>query len=236
MFRKLVGVLLVLVMLSSVVSPALAASIEQKACPSCSKVITGKSKIAVVEVNGIEKNEILAKALKNKDVRKLVNVLAKKGYKLELLNTKVIRVISDRGSATVVSIPLTGKFAKASVVYAITPGGVLIRAVEMIEKGEIKQITLYYVDGSGKVKSYTVEGSSECWNCIWKCTADCIIEQCAPNTPGICSLCYPFLECCLPAPGPENPCCVGALICYGSIATGCFCWCTYHCNQIGECP
>jgi len=68
-WKRILSVLLVMTMLGSVVSPALAASTEQKvpACPSCSKVTTGKSKVTVVEINGIEKNEILAKALKNED-------------------------------------------------------------------------------------------------------------------------------------------------------------------------
>jgi len=53
---KLVGVLLVLVMLGSVVSSALAVSTEQKSpmCLSCSKVTTGKPKVMVVEINSIE--------------------------------------------------------------------------------------------------------------------------------------------------------------------------------------
>ena len=78
--RLLIGALLILVTLGSIVSPALAVSIEQKSsvCLSCSKVTTGKSKVTVVEINGIEKNEILAKALKNKDVKKLVSILARR--------------------------------------------------------------------------------------------------------------------------------------------------------------
>ncbi len=58
MFRKLIGALLVLVMVGSVVSPAMATSIEQKACPSCSEAITGKSKIAVIDVIDIENLEV----------------------------------------------------------------------------------------------------------------------------------------------------------------------------------
>jgi biopolymer transport protein ExbD len=236
--KLIIGVLLVLVMLGSVVSPVLAASTEQKVptCSSCSKATVNKQKITVIEVTGIEKNEILAKALKNEDVKKLVNILKKKGYKLEMLNIRVIKVISNKGTATVVSFPLAGKLGKASMIYAITPEGTSVGAMEIVKKDKVKQVTLYYVDVDGRIKSYTVQGSSECWNCIWTCTGQCIIDQCAPYTPGICSFCYPLLTCCLDLPIPDNPCCVGALTCYGAIATGCFCWCTYHCNQIGECP
>ncbi len=72
--RLLVGVLLVLVMLGSVVSPALAVNVEQKtpACPSCSEAVTGKSKIVVIEAKGLERNTILAKALKSEDMRKIM--------------------------------------------------------------------------------------------------------------------------------------------------------------------
>lgn len=242
-WRKIVSVLLVAVVLSSIVSPALAVSTTDinkpntSSCATCS--LERNVNVSIVEVKGLEKNKLIAKALKNEDVKKLLNMLTKKGYKLKLSDAKVIKAMSDRGFATTILVPLTTtnkKLAKASVIYAITPGGISVGAIEMLDKNKIKQITLYYVDVNGEIGKYTIQGTTECWNCIWTCTADCIIEQCAPYTPGICSFCYPLLECCLAVPGPENPCCEGALICYGAIATGCFCWCTYYCNQIGECP
>ena len=52
--RSLIGMLLVLVMFGGLISPALAVDAKQNACPSPSEVITGKSKVKVIE-NGIEK-------------------------------------------------------------------------------------------------------------------------------------------------------------------------------------
>jgi len=77
--KKVVASLLVLVVLSSVVSPVMACG--------CAKETNNKdkdAKVAVVEVKGMEKNVAIAKALKNKDVKKLLNLLTKKGYKLKL--------------------------------------------------------------------------------------------------------------------------------------------------------
>ena len=83
-----------LVMFGGLISPALAVDAKQNACPSPSEVITGKSKVTVVEINGIEKNEILAKALENKDIKKLIKVMEKNGLRQELAQAKVVRVLS----------------------------------------------------------------------------------------------------------------------------------------------
>lgn len=42
----------------------------------------------MVEINGIEKNEILAKVLKNEDIEKLRAMLAIKGCRIELTRAK----------------------------------------------------------------------------------------------------------------------------------------------------
>jgi|Deesub1362B_J571_1020462.scaffolds.fasta_scaffold06248_1 hypothetical protein len=79
MLRKIVAVLLALVMLGSVVIPVMAANSEQnEACKSCNSCSNLENKnVAVFELKGLEKSEALAKALANKDVRKLMNKLAK---------------------------------------------------------------------------------------------------------------------------------------------------------------
>ena len=61
--RSVIGVLLVLVMLGSVVSPALAVNVEQKQV-NFPITTTKMPKITVVPIIGVEKNEVLAKAFK----------------------------------------------------------------------------------------------------------------------------------------------------------------------------
>ena len=136
-------------------------------------------------------------------------MLKRKGYKPELPKAKVNKVISEKGQAMVVLIPLSKKSAQAAIAYVISENGISAGASEIIEKDGIKQMTFYYIDVNGKIGSYTVKGTSECWDCIWSCTFECIVEQCAPYIPGLCSICYPILQCCLMLPGPENPCCDG---------------------------
>ena len=63
----------------SVVSPAVAATTANETnscqCSACS--LAKSAKVSVVEVKGLEKNEAIAKALKNEDIRKLMDVLTK---------------------------------------------------------------------------------------------------------------------------------------------------------------
>ena len=127
------------------------------------------------------------------------------------------------------------KSGEIKLLYISAKGYVKVGAVEVFKEKDANQIRVYYVDG-GEVKRYSIKGFSECNNCVWPCTFQCIAQDCAPYTPGVCSLCHPLLQCCLPAPVLDNPCCAGAIICYGAIATGCHLWCIYDCNQRGECP
>jgi hypothetical protein len=179
----------------------------------------------------------VAKALKNEDAQKLMKLLSSKGYVTDLKNTKVGKIFSENEVYRGVIIPMSSKNGKAELIYILANGVSRIGAVEVLNSGERKSLTLYYIDENDNIKTVTAEGSQNCWDCIWQCTGECIVEQCLPQTPGLCSLCYPLLQACLLVPGPENPSCEGALICYGSFAVGCFCWCTYHCNKdLGQYP
>ena len=204
MFKKLASVFLVLVVLSSVVSPALAASIEQKACPSCSKA--GNSKIAVVDVIGIEKNEIIAKALKNKDVRKLANMLGRE----DITNIRVKRVYTSFGSATIVAIPIKTKNGRiAEVAIILTKEGTKIYAVELLRNGNKITGKLYYIDSEGNVRYKLL--SDDFWSCLYNCVgglagigscaATC--ARCAGSEGGdiwdciLCAICLGNAGCCV---------------------------------------
>ncbi len=234
--KKVVGVLLALVILGNLVMPAMAAEVGatndvKPACPACSQ------NVVAIEVKGLEKSFILAKALENEDLKKVLKILAKKGYNLDLIKAKAGELIGSTEIRKGVVIPMESESGEAMLIYILANGRAKVGAVEILKAGELKKMVLYYIDADGAVKTLTVKGSSRCWNCIWQCTGQCIVDQCAPQTPGLCSFCYPLLQSCLLVPGPENPACEGALICYGSFAVGCFCWCTYHCNKdLGQCP
>ena len=206
MFKKLASVFLVLVVLSSVVSPALAASIEQKACPSYSKVITEKSKIAVVDVIGIEKNEILAKTLKNKDVRKLTCVLEKKGYKPKLAKTRVIKIYTKYGTATLVIVPFdTGSRANiAGIIYLISSDRVKAYAIELKEMKNAIHKKIYYFDSKGNLQ--VTESTQGFLSCLWAC-----IGWEIPACALVCGACPESLLSCLACAAcvGKGACCVG---------------------------
>ena len=168
--RRLVNVLLILVMLGGVMSPVLAANTEQNlACPSCSKVATGKSKVTVVEINGIEKNEILAKALKNEDVKKLVNVLIRNGYKQNLAKVQVIKIFTNNGVATLVTIPFEvtekrGNNTVAGILRIDSKIGSSTYAIEIYKVKNKISGKLYFIDANGDVQFRTLSGGF--WSCL----------------------------------------------------------------------
>jgi len=177
--------------------------------------------------------------LENKNVEKLKTTLAAKGYKIDLVKAKAVEIIDHRGIVRAVVIPAKSDTGKLMLVYISGKNSVKVGAVEIVENGGFKQTKVYYVDYDGKVKSrtYTIQDFSGCSKCVWTCTFECILQNCVvPEPPSVCSLCQPFLTCCLPAPVPDNPCCAAAIICYGAMATGCHLWCIYDCGQRGECP
>ncbi len=216
--RWLVGVLLVLVMLGSVVSPALALSTGggMATCPSCLKVTTGKSKVAVIEVTGIEKNEILAKALKNEDVKRLAEVLVKNGHRQELAQAEVVRVVSKFGEATVVKIPFKGKNGlQSEVVTVISSEGVENYAWEAYISKNGVAVKVYYVNANGKL--VTVKSSSDFGGCLYECVggrqgiascigscAGCIAAAETGNIWAIIASCVPCAVCL-----DTTACCVG---------------------------
>jgi len=208
--RSLISVLLILVMLGSVISPALAVDAEQKACPSCSKVITGKSKVTVIELNGIEKDEILAKALKNEDVKKLIRVLVKKGYEQKIAKARVIKIYTRYGTALLVIIPFDTKNSNkmAGVVLATSDGYTEAYAIELQKKRDTIHKEIYYFDPKGNLQVITsTEGFLSClWACIgWDipaCALTC--AACQPETVAGILACLACAACV-----GKGACCVG---------------------------
>ncbi len=216
--RLLVGVLLVLLMLGSVVSPTLAVNVEQKtpACPSCSEAVTGKSKIVVIEAKGIERNTILAKALKSEDMRKIMDELTKKGYTLNLSSAKIGKIITQNRIAEVAVIPMKSKQGEVRLIYVSVNGTVKVRAVEAIEKSDPKQIIVYRIE-NGKIESYALQIKGE------GCTETCGLI-CGMSSATIC-----LILCAVVA---DNPACdIGCSIVMGGIC-GAVCdqWCTGNIN------
>ena len=237
--KRFVALLMALVVLGSAVMPAIAAG-NEGVCKKCGCPANSESEdVAVLEVKGLEKVFLIADILKNEDVKKLRNAL--NIDKMDLASAKAVKIIDNRGTAKTVVIPIKTKSGEIKLVYISAKGYVKVGAVEVVENDNAKKTKIYYLE-NGKIRSYTVQSKSDgCWVCIRDCTIDCIVSKCTPApgyiVPSECDICWYLVEGCSVAPMPDNPACVGMAICFGAIATGCFCWCTYHCNKdLGQCP
>ena len=213
--RLVVGILLVLVMLGSVVSPALAMNVEQKQV-NFPIATTKMPKITVIPITGVKKNEVLAKALSVKKLKGMMGLLVKKGYKLDLLNAKVGKIIVNNRVADVAVIPMKSKQGEARLIYVSVNGSVKVSAIEALEKVNPKQIIIYrIVDGKIDKRIIKITGDS--------CTSTCGLI-CGMSSATIC-----LILCAVVA---ENPVC--DLVC--SIAMGGICgaacdlWCTGNVN------
>jgi|Deesub1362B_J571_1020462.scaffolds.fasta_scaffold09243_4 hypothetical protein len=126
MLRKVVAVLLALVMLGSVVSPAVAASNKQTECRSCNSCSNLENKnVAVFELKGLEKNRLIEKAMKNEKVQKLMDELDGKGFNRKDTRAYEIPVKAKDGSTShVLVVEMTFKSEKGderSLIYAYNP-------------------------------------------------------------------------------------------------------------------
>jgi len=186
MSRKLICVLLVLVMLVSVVSPALATSTEQNlTCPSCSKLTTGNSKVAVVEINGIEKNEILAKALKNKDVKKIANMLTRKGYMLDLLKVRVYEILLSDGNKvmyTLIPVKTYNSNIKSGIAVIKSEKGVKIFGwIAEIINDKTTKLILYKIEDNKLVTYSMLTKSKQIITLSDTCSHECSSDSdCGP--------------------------------------------------------
>ncbi len=213
--KSVIGILLVLVMLGSVVSPVFAVNVEQKQA-NFPITTTKMPKITVVPITGVGKNEVLAKALSVKKLKSIMDMLVKKGYKLDLLNAKVGKIIVNNRVADVAVIPMKSKQGEARLIYVSVNGSVKVSAVEALEKVNPKQIIIYRIV-NGKIDKYAVQITGD------SCTSTCGLI-CGMSSATIC-----LILCAVVA---ENPAC--DLVC--SIAMGGICgaacdyWCTGNVN------
>lgn len=100
-------------MLSSVVSPVMA-------CGCSTSKGMKKPKVAVIELKGLEKNEAIAKALKNEEVRKLTKQLRSDGFSQE--GIKVYKLsLKDGSQVLVVEISFKSANGQKSIIYAYNP-------------------------------------------------------------------------------------------------------------------
>jgi hypothetical protein len=222
--RGTLALLLVFVMLSSVAT-VMAANANEKTCKSCS-LKDKNAKVVVIEVKGLKKNEALAKALKNEDVKKLMDELTKKGHKPKLAKAIVNKIIGKYGEAVYVSIPFkAGKgYKEAGLVYVVTESGSKAFAVETYEKDRIKHSTVYYVDLNGNIAVLQVSTRS----CLEECTVDCVL-CCVCDNPN-CGICGGAANTfcainCIGCAVEKNPwMCAGCAVC-SVCYLGCAIWC-----------
>ena len=211
--KKSMILLLVLVMLSGVVSPVMAAN----TCSACGKNSANpNAKVAVIEVKGLEKNKALAKALNDEDVKKLMNELVKKGHKPELAKAVVSKIIGEYGEATYVFISFKASkgYKKVGLAYVIAENGCRALAVETYEKNGRNYANAYYIDANGNI--VVLSGDEDYWTCVGLCIA----QFCAENWE-YCEICWGFCSICIVAPDPWfcGMClaCIGAPVAYCAI-------------------
>lgn|GEM_PF-2363535 len=215
--KRVTALLLVLVMLSSAISPAMAAN---EGCPACGKnPANPNAKVAVIEVKGLEKNKALAKALKNEDVKKLMDELVKKEHKPELAKAVVSKIIGKYGEATYVFIPFKAKGCEAGIGYLISEKGSRAFAAEVSKEGEITTAKLYYVNADGNVVFTILSGDTDYWTC-W---AQCMVDQCMYGAipSGLCDICWGLLDICLLFVPITWEACIAAAACFGGFSFYC---------------
>lgn len=209
--KKVVGVLLALVILGNLVMPAMAAEVGatndvKPACPACSQ------NVVAIEVKGLEKSFILAKALNDKNLKRVSDMLTKKGYKLRTSDAKVSKFVYDGRTAEVAVIPMKSKQGEARLIYVSVNGIVRVRAIEAIEKSDPKKITVYRVV-NGKVESYTLQVKGD------DCNSACGLI-CGMSSATLCLIICAFVA--------ENPLCdVTCAVLWGA---ACGAACSYVCT------
>lgn len=233
--RRVLALLLVLVMLGSVVSPALAVNVEQKtpACPSCSKLTTGNSKVAVVEINGIERNEILAKVLKNKDVKKIVNILTTKGYVLDLLKVRVYEILLSNGNKIMyILIPVKTYNSNIKSGLAVIKSEKDVKIFGWVAEiiNDKTKLILYKIENN-KLVTYSMLTKSKqiitlSDTCLHECSSD---SDCGPMEQCDTYVCGCNWDCLYSCCGSDCwvPCLINDVLCAVCILT----ICPFHCGD-----
>jgi hypothetical protein len=148
----------------------MATSNEQtKACKSCNSCSNLEDdNVVVFELKGLEKSFVLAKILKNEEFLKVKEFAVKKGYKTDVSDAKVSKIISNIGQAVITDIPFANVGEELSGIAIIDDGS--SKKVIMYEiKNEGGKLAggIYYVN-NGKVR-YQPLSNNEYWGCLWDC-------------------------------------------------------------------
>lgn len=110
--KSVIGVLLVLVMLGSVVSPVFAVNVEQKTstCPSCSSgVVTIPKDLQIAELKGSSAYLKALQVFNSKNALKLREYLKNMNFR-PLYDKAIVQIVKYKGISTeIVKIPLEGK-------------------------------------------------------------------------------------------------------------------------------
>jgi len=218
------------VMLSSVISPVMAANAE--ACSACDN----KKDLKIQEIDGAEKYKLLADAVNTEEFKKL-----SKGVDLSpsmlLKNAKVFKFMNSAGEQALfavlpigyekdkdvklssVVIPLTGN--SKPVKYSITISGKKIGAVEFYSLDKEGNVKLVAVAEDGRVSILSDD--------YWTCVIECLIQDCLPGVGGICAVCLspPAGPCYLAVRYPSYYTAAACAICLGISLAGCLWECTW---------
>ncbi|MDW7728357.1 MAG: hypothetical protein SCH70_14865, partial [Candidatus Methanoperedens sp.] len=192
------------------------------------KVGEFKLKRIYIELNGSEKNELIAEMLSNDEIKKLKNELIAHGHTPEVNNASVGVAINNVNSntSTVVIIPFkpADGFTLTGISYTKIGESSHGVAVEQYIIDNKTYANIYYIDELGNIALEEVDIDWECWS-------GCMADQCACCIAGItcpltaCDICCVVCATCLAAPIPTSPLCIGCYICAGAISA----YCAYEC-------
>jgi len=219
--NKIAAILIATIMMMAIIAPAMATNSDANSvyksstCPVCPNK---DANVSAIELQGIEKNEAIAKALKDEEFIKLKSVLAESGHAPQLGSATVAKIISEYSSATYVYLPFKAKDDPGfgGLGYIITEDGCRALATDFYEVNGETFVKIYYIDSNGEVV-VEIRGVD------WECWASCMALECSPPLPGPCVLCWELLTICVNAPNPIT--CGAAATCFGAFGL----YCTWQC-------
>jgi len=230
--RRAVAVLVVLVIIGSIVSPAVATNTTCTACQ-----LKNKGDLDIQEITGVQKYTLLADVINSKEFKKLSNGIDLSPSML-LRNAKIYKVIDPSGKQasfavfpigyeksgdsiklSSVVIPLTDKIRP--VKYSIVISGKNVDAVEFYSLDKSGSVKLVAIAENGKI---SVLSDDDYWSCVY----ECLVQDCVPYVGTICWLCLspPAGPCYLCALDPSKLTCGACALCLGVSLAACMLQCS----------
>ncbi len=155
--KRLVSLLLILVMLGSVVSPAMAAEFTNECFDNVEINIQRNAGGEYVEVTGAERAKILFDTITKASVRVAISKLVDHGYRADVDKLRVVKA----DSRVFVMVPLTKSDEKAILVHVID-GVKTATVVGVVKEGTV---SVFVVDGKGFL--YLNSWNIKCDVCKW---------------------------------------------------------------------